>query len=353
MANCLDDIIDALGCLPAEEDEFEELLDGLAILEGPEKFKRRGHLLTQHMRLHKKLKTEQRAPTIAEHVQLNIDNYHNDYCVRKTEKIDVSQKKPDTKVNDHKKWIGAAVLRACWGLRPRSKVVKKVRASIRKRKKRPDPAPPPAPTTMSNRAFASFYRANHTHVQSVRDSTAQFINELQKEAAARKLGSRMWDEVFMTLALDETDYRVTLDEARGTTASTMTIHAHFCCYYGEVKEDFEIVMPPILLESTRGATLLAALLRRLPIDLDWVKTCVQPGKFIIFLSSDSGPGCLKLARIMKMYPGICRMHQIALVMSGSMGCNGLQGALFSSAILFRRRRVQDMLRRQFKTYLEK
>jgi hypothetical protein len=77
-----------------------------------------------------------------------------------------------------------------------------------------------------------------------------------------------WQYAVLQIAFDETEMKLKLD-AQGTTASTMVCQAKL--FARDVHGDalhFTITMPPLVLETTTAATLLAGLSQRLPVGFD-------------------------------------------------------------------------------------
>jgi hypothetical protein len=92
-----------------------------------------------------------------------------DFAVRQEDTIDPSEKKPQ-KVKgrgSYKRWLPAAILRACWGLKPRTREVARPRYRIKKKSKcRPHTTAPTVGSARTNVAtrnllgFILFFRAD-------------------------------------------------------------------------------------------------------------------------------------------------------------------------------------------------
>jgi hypothetical protein len=94
-----------------------------------------------------------------------------DYAVRTDGHIDVTETRPQRVkgTGRYRHWLPSAILRCCWGLRPRPRSRCKTRT--RCTTKQPPPTKP-SPLVASARCIASFYRAGHNYVQ-IRNAVAQ------------------------------------------------------------------------------------------------------------------------------------------------------------------------------------
>ena len=137
------------------DDELAAVLGAARAATPREQYRRRGPLLADHMR---QLKASKRgAPTpIAEHVQTRIQYANEEWAVRHADHVDVTEKRP-VKVRgagNYRNWLPPAILRVCWGFRPRPQL-----ALLPKRRARQKQPPgQAAPTVASARCIASFYR---------------------------------------------------------------------------------------------------------------------------------------------------------------------------------------------------
>lgn len=327
--------------------EAHDLDDGLgAVLEAArraipkEQYKQRGTLLMSHARQILSLQRKSRPSPIAPHVQERINRFHADYAVREEDRIVVEERRPAKQKGrgNYRHWLPDAILRCCWGLRPRA------RALAKRRRLRAKQAPrPTAPSAASARNFAQFYRAGHGHVHDVRQAVAQQYMDIVK-AKLEQLPAA--DHMILEVSLDETEMPVHL-RASNEIAHVMVIHGRLTtCAGGEARPvTLDLVMPTAVLENTAAHSLLAALTSRLPIQLEALRAkCNQ--RLTLVLCSDSGPSCLKLARHLQFLPAVCRMHQHCLAMVSILKLGGLLSSLFSLCLLFKRRRVQTMIRRQ-------
>ena len=144
----LDAVVQGVHALlpPADSDDELNTLTELVRNTSPkEKYKRRGELLTAHMRAVKKAKGSTAAGSgpaaVAKHVLERIDRMNADYAVRAEDSIDVGAACPQRTSGRGawKRWLPQAILRACWGLRPRRRA-RQVRLRVRTKTK-----PPPLP----------------------------------------------------------------------------------------------------------------------------------------------------------------------------------------------------------------
>ena len=128
----------------------------------------------------------------------------------------------------------------------------------------------------------------------------------------------------------------------------MTLHLRFTCLYGDGRvKKLDFVLPPAVVQGTAAEDLYAALVARLPWSLDDVKGFAR--NVMVITNSDSARSCLKLSRhlgsILPSLPCQCRMHQLVLAMNGVLSLGGVGSALFCASLLFRRKRVQSMMRK--------
>ena len=119
------------------------------------------------------------------------------------------------------------------------------------------------------------------------------------------------DHCIMELALDETELTLRVGALRCQTVHVMTWHARLHWSRAGAKEQADIVLPPVMLESTRAECLLAAVVNRLPLPLAGFRDMCR--RFILIVNTDSGTSCVKLANhLQTLFPCIvapCRMHQ--------------------------------------------
>ena len=284
-------VVDALLRAHAPEDDGPALVEALRHHAPKETYVFRGTLLASHMRQLKRTKRASSGPIPPETAKQRIDRYHREFAVRPEDRLDVRRVQGK---GNYKKWLPSAMLRACWGLRPKTyKPPKKQRPRKRQRRKAPVPTNVVAPTVDSCRCFARFYRAGHGHVQRLRNACAQLYIDVQK-ARLEELPHHKWG--VLELAIDETEFKMSL-ETRGETAHVMVTHCRFrgrrLGSNSTLDTDLDIVIPPTVVPTTSASALLASLNRVLPFTLDDLRgKCAR--SFAIVLNSDAGSGCLKL-----------------------------------------------------------
>jgi hypothetical protein len=104
-----------------------------------------------------------------------------------------------------------------------------------------------------------------------------------------------WSYAIMQVAFDETELKLKLD-AQGTTASTMVCSAKlFARDVNGADTTCHIAMPPLVLETTSAAHILAALEARLPVTLGALAARSE-GRTI--------SGCLRLTKVAPIHKPI-------------------------------------------------
>jgi hypothetical protein len=161
MADALDaQLGDLLAALPEVADPLDaQLADILAAAHAVrprERYTQRGTLLLDHARQIKSERSQSRK-TVAPHILDRIERFHQDYAVRSDDRIELAETSPAKSPGTGKwrQWLPAAILRCCWGLRPRRRVPKKVRRRVRVKSKPTGPHRS-APTTASARIRYGF-----------------------------------------------------------------------------------------------------------------------------------------------------------------------------------------------------
>ena len=179
---------------------------------GPD-FKKRGKGLTKYMRACKKTNAGNK-DKLAKHVQDQIKTHNVEHAKSKRDLIIPEERKPRTIPGKgvYKQWLPEALQRACWGLRPLVRAPKKPRKAVRRIRGKQAAAHMPAPSTGSSRMFAVFNRANHTHVQKVRDGMAEKYMRVQ-EILLKAEGHA--DTMILQCALDATQEPVQLSVRGG------------------------------------------------------------------------------------------------------------------------------------------
>ena len=123
---------------------------------------------------------------------------------------------------------------------------------------------------------------------------------------------------------------------------------------GDEAQKIDIIIPPALIESVTSSNLYETMLARLPLSLGDLQE--KADRFVLICNSDSGTSCIKLAKhLCTLVPTLhapCRMHQLSIAVVSSVRLSGMQGALFSSTLLVRRRRVKRLLREQIRQHIE-
>jgi hypothetical protein len=312
------------------------------------RFAYRSGLLTRHMRAMRACNVTARAVVIAPHVQARIERANEQYAVRGHDVIDPSEKKP-AKVKGRGKyrhWVPPAVLRVCWGLRP-----PRPRHPVRRLSKKQPLHRSITPTVTSTNTFALLNFSGGTHVQQVRNAMAQHFLDLQV-AAFRQLP--VCDVMFLELAIDETEVDSRQD-LRSERCPMVVLHARVA-RYGTHQQPvmLELVIPSAMVLSTSSNALLAVILQRMPLSFQELRRTAR--SVVLILNSDSARSCVKLARHLgTSLPTIhapCRMHQLCIAMVATLRMSGLMSAMFCAAHLFRRKRVQTLMRKQLRKYID-
>jgi hypothetical protein len=172
------------------------------------------------------------------------------------------------------------------------------------------------------------------------------LEELRKQP-------RVADHCIMELALDETELTLRVGGLRCQTAHVLTVHARLHWSRAGAKEQANIVLPPVMLESTQAECLLAAVAKRLPLPLAGFRDMCC--RFILVVNTDSGTSGIKLANhLQTLFPCIaapCRMHQGCLTMLAMFNITGRMSALFCASLLLRRQRLQATLRKKLRDHV--
>ncbi len=66
-------------------------------------------------------KAKAKGPRLAEHVLARLEKYRRDYAVRHDELINLDERRPVSVkgAGKYRRWLPEALLRVCWGLRPK------------------------------------------------------------------------------------------------------------------------------------------------------------------------------------------------------------------------------------------
>ena len=186
------------------------------------------------------------------------------------DKIEVGKVAKPVKVGKggNKRWLPAAVLRACFGEDGSSMLHQ-------------------APRTV-----AQWFRAGHGHVQRVRNAVAETI--LQRVTALMDSAAEKARNIILEVSFDETKEDIRVDGATGTH-HVMIIHARLTTQVdsGEFA-DADIPLPTSVIDSTDAPHLLYTLQTRLPLMFRF-----DPGvRYALILNCDSAPSNSRLARHM-------------------------------------------------------
>ena len=126
-------ILSAAAALPraaAEDDSDHDLGDVLAVVNSLDmqraRFARRSHLLMKHARACKELARAKRGLQVADHVLQRIEVHNQDMAKTREDIIDVTEKVPvkHRGKGSYRHWVPSALLRVCWGLKPRQRILK-------------------------------------------------------------------------------------------------------------------------------------------------------------------------------------------------------------------------------------
>ena len=331
----------------AQDDGIDHVLRLVREACPAERYKRRGELLCSHMRAVKAARRSTGSQQVASHVQEQIEKMNADYAVRTDDHIDVTETRPQRVkgTGRYRHWLPSAILRCCWGLRPRPRSRCKTRT--RCTTKQPPPTKP-SPLVASARCIASFYRAGHNYVQLIRNAVARKFVLMQRKAFETM---RRFDAGVLLISLDETEMQMQLGAA-GTSAHVIVMHARLHLRRGQHVERLEVVVPPAAIEATTSAHLLRALQSRMPFSISEVAGKCKEDLTVV-LSTDSGTSCVKLARHLQALPAVCRMHQHCLAMTAPLRLGNVMSSLFCATLLTKRHRVQTMVERQLRAYVKK
>ena len=251
-----------------------------------------------------------------------------------------------------KQWLPAALLRVCWGKRPRERVAQKVQKRMRLLKKTRTPkVRGAAPTASSTRSWARDMNASTTHIARVRSAMSElFLRVQEQELAVLPHVQEQWIQI----ALDETQEPVSL-EARAQSAHVMCIHMKIVrlSASGQAPAAMQVVLPTVILPGTTTEDLYGGLIARLPASLETLRA--KAANTTILFNSDSFSSCLKLYKCLRdMVPCLhcpCRMHQLCISMAGVVASSGLMASLYCGAHLLRRSRFQRVLRVRLESHL--
>ena len=133
--------------------------------------------------------------------------------------------------------------------------------------------------------------------------------------------------------------------------SVLTSHGRISCRQGDTTRAIEIVLPPVLVQSTKAEDLHAGLLKQLPLTTAEFRAKARHS-FTLVLNTDSGKPCQKLARFLKASPAICRMHQHCLALVAPLRLGGVMSPLFCAPLLLKRKRVQTLIRKALLPHIE-
>lgn len=156
----------------------------------------------------------------------------------------------------------------------------------------------------------------------------------------------------MEISFDETEMPLLLQgTAKATKTHVVVIHCRLTVRRGSSTESLEVVVPSAVVESTRAPCLLEALRARMPFSITEAAT-KRNRELVLVLCTDSGSSCLKLARHLGAVPAVCRMHQHCLSLTAPMKLGGMMSPLFCGSLLMKRQRVQSLVHRQLRSYLQ-
>lgn len=309
-------------------------------------FKRRSSLLTYHMRTVKRALKRRRTGQVAPHVLHHIRMHNAVHAVRTSDFIDVNEKKPKRVKGKgkYKCWLRPAILRVCWGKRPKAELVCR-----RRRRGKQNPNAVTAPTAASSSTYGSFYDASVGYIQQTRNAVAERYLQLET-AAFRNL--RFADLQILEVQLDETEVPTRIDFP-GETNHMLVVHMVISRFRGDNKLQLQFVLPPAMVASTSANHLLAALKQRLPFSIPQMLTTAR--RTCLVLNVDSAGSCLKLGRgLGSLCPTIaapCRLHQLCICLVFVLRAAGLPSAVFCASILLHRRRVQARLRKALRKHI--
>ena len=157
----LDPILGAVAALPAEHaaDSDVDMESLLRTVEDADKasasrYVRRGWLLMRMARAAKALKRARREREVPAHIQTQIAVHNDDIAKTFEDVIDFSSRRPRRLKGSvsYKQWTPQAMMRVCWGLRPRKRMCKKSRFRIRRKR---SVSARQAPTVSSTRTCAA------------------------------------------------------------------------------------------------------------------------------------------------------------------------------------------------------
>ena len=138
----IEGVLSAAAALPraaAEDDSDHDLADVLAAVSSLDmqraQFARRSHLLMKHARACKELARAKRGLQVADHVLQRIEVHNQDMAKTREDIIDVTEKVPvkHRGKGSYRHWVPSALLRVCWGLKPRLRILKNATHRPRRR----------------------------------------------------------------------------------------------------------------------------------------------------------------------------------------------------------------------------
>ena len=345
----------------AETDDEQNLAAAdhvLRCVNRSEQPKHRGFLATKIARLGRKAKQASlNKRKVNDRISKLIRRYNEEFAKTAEEIIDLDMQKlrqPKGR-GSYKKWLPSALLRACWGSKPRRRNVASNTLTRRLHRKTSGVKIPKvaAPTVSSTRAFARQMNSSTSHIARVRQGMSELYMRIQEDALDNL---KFVPQQFVHIALDETQEPVSL-HGRNELCQVLVIHMKLFRLPAReaTLERLNVVLPTILLQGTTTADLYSGLLARLPLSLS--KLAASAGETTFMLNTDSFTSCLRLNKVLAAQVCClscpCRMHQLCLSLTSGLVYSNLMSALFCGSLTLRQSRFQQLLRTRLKTLLEK
>ena len=319
----------------------------------------RGPLSTKYARISRSLKlARQHRHQVSLRVRRLVERYNGRHAKTEEELINLDERKRPIQQGRgaYKRWLPAALLRVCWGLRPERRPRKKRLPATRLRSKSSLSAAsqkraPAAVAVASLRETARQHQSSTTHVARVRYAMSELFMPIQEQELSML---QRVEEQWIEIALGETQEPVHM-QTKSESAQVMVIHMKFLRLpaKGAELQMFRVVLPTVVLPGTATADILGGLFARLPLALEQLKAVAERTTFL--LNTDSFGSCLKLVKCLRANHAClscpCRMHQLCISMTASIAQSGLMASLFCGALLLRRSRLQKTLRARLERYV--
>ena len=340
-----------------EDDLFLQVDRVLQRVRQCEQPQHRGRVSTKIARLGRKAKlAARRKAQVNDRIAGLIKRYNEHFAKTAEEVIDLDQQKlPAAKGRGaYKQWLPSALLRVCWGSKPRRRVLRRGVPRFKRLRQKTSGVKAPkvaAPTVSSTRSWAREMNSSTTHIARVRHGMSELFMRIQEDALKElPWASQQW----VHIALDETQEPVML-HAPNEMCQVLVIHMKLdrLPASGDQIQRINVVLPTVLLRSTTTVDLYSGLQARLPLDLSRFAALAQ--ETVFFLNTDSFSSCMRLHKILARQVTClccpCRMHQLCMSLTSGLVYSNLMSPLFCGSLTLRQSRFQQLLRTRLKHVL--